>query len=437
MALTTSCSNEEADLFDQSAAERLNASSEKYTNVLTSGSGKWALEYYPMPSTDKIKGKGYLMAVDFKKSHEVTVGMNNLFTGNKYREASSIWQVITDNGPVLSFNTWNDNLHIFSSPEKVLKDDDIKVGEGLEGDYEFVITEVGENNSTVTLKGKKRGAYDRLLALPDTTSLQSYVEMVNAFNERMASSTAPNSLYLLNQADTFQVDSAATGMFYIFPKGKDAVSTQTLHPFLFSVHEGSYWLRLRDEYKFKADGKSFQELRYDPSTDRFVSPTDPGIMLIGPDPVWFFQKQISSGKRYLLSKSSAFSASAQPLMDKMVAERFTAKNTAFTFNSLYLSQDASGKYLLSVTYRNNRGASTVFKIEYDGTLTEKGIALSNPVLSDSAQEPLYSRLTALQAFVAKLAGEFVASESLTRFNLVSIKLTSATDADYWFTISQN
>ena len=35
LVMTTACSNEEDDIFDQSAAERLNAASETYSNLLT------------------------------------------------------------------------------------------------------------------------------------------------------------------------------------------------------------------------------------------------------------------------------------------------------------------------------------------------------------------------------------------------------------------
>ena len=47
-ALTfSSCTHEEDDIFDKSAAEILNEVSELYSERLTSSEGGWAIEYYP------------------------------------------------------------------------------------------------------------------------------------------------------------------------------------------------------------------------------------------------------------------------------------------------------------------------------------------------------------------------------------------------------
>ena len=138
LVMTTACSNEEDDIFDQSAAERLNAASETYSNLLTAGTGKWAMEYFPTNNTDRYTGSGYLMTMKFDKSSAVTVGMKNIFSNNVYREATSMWQVITDDGPVLSFNTWNDNLHQFSQPEDIpftTGSGNNEQGTGVGGDY--------------------------------------------------------------------------------------------------------------------------------------------------------------------------------------------------------------------------------------------------------------------------------------------------------------
>ena len=253
LVMTTACSNEEEDIFDQSAAERLNAASETYSNLLTAGTGKWAMEYFPTNNTDRYTGSGYLMTMKFDKSSAVTVGMKNIFSNNVYREATSMWQVITDDGPVLSFNTWNDNLHQFSQPEDIpftTGSGNNEQGTGVGGDYEFIITSYSEDGKEIYLKGKKRGIYDRLLQLPDTTTLQSYVEDLEGFSNKIFVDGAPNPQYLMLNGDSMQVDSCFTGIIRLFHVGADAVSTQTLHPFLFRKQNGHYYLRSRDDIKF-------------------------------------------------------------------------------------------------------------------------------------------------------------------------------------------
>ena len=105
MLITTSCVHEEDDIFDASAAERLNAASEKYSQLLESSEGGWVVEYYPTNEDALTTGQGYLWTVKFNKDESCKVGMNNYFSNNAYRECTSLWEVITDNGPVLTFNS--------------------------------------------------------------------------------------------------------------------------------------------------------------------------------------------------------------------------------------------------------------------------------------------------------------------------------------------
>ena len=141
--LSVGCAGEEDDLFDASAAERLNAASDKYSELLESSEGGWVIQYYPTNDGEPTTGQGYLWCVQFNKDHSVRVGMNNYFSGNSYKEEVSGWDVITDNGPVLSFSTANSLVHAFSDPDRrsVPGSSDDVWGVGIGGDYEFVIVD--------------------------------------------------------------------------------------------------------------------------------------------------------------------------------------------------------------------------------------------------------------------------------------------------------
>ena len=79
---------------------------------------------------------------------------------------------------MLSFSTYNDILHYFSDP--AIYDQ----GNGLSGDYEFVMVDVPEDHQTIMLKGKKRGTYVRLTRLPDGTDFETYLKDVYDFQNR-------------------------------------------------------------------------------------------------------------------------------------------------------------------------------------------------------------------------------------------------------------
>ena len=140
-ALTyTSCTNEEDLIFDKSAAERLNEASDLYSSRLMASPNGWAMQLYPTNDPEYPYGNGYLLLCRFNGDHSVNVSMDNVFSDNKYKEATSLWEVITDNGPVLSFNSHNDCLHAFSDPEDLPftgTDDDPndETGTGAGGDY--------------------------------------------------------------------------------------------------------------------------------------------------------------------------------------------------------------------------------------------------------------------------------------------------------------
>lgn len=134
------CSNEEKLLFDRSAAERIDQTVADYRTVLESAPNGWKLQY--------------LLGRDYSGS---TVTMMVTFKNGKATMASDVeadtlifdtadYNVVKDQGPVLTFDTYLAPLH------------DLAAGrpgrpEGLQGDYEFSI--LSATADTVRLRGKK------------------------------------------------------------------------------------------------------------------------------------------------------------------------------------------------------------------------------------------------------------------------------------------
>ena len=152
----TGCAGEEDNIFEKSAAERLNESSDKYSARLEAQPNGWAMQYYPTLKDVSPAGSGYLILMDFNPDNSVRVAMDNRFSGNQYSTATSGWEVIKDNGPVLSFNTYNSCMHAFSDPEDIPWTSDNEQSEGCGGDYEFIIVDAPEDASYMMLKGPTR-----------------------------------------------------------------------------------------------------------------------------------------------------------------------------------------------------------------------------------------------------------------------------------------
>ena len=150
-ATMVACSRDEKSLFEDSAAVRAQKAIDNACDVLTSQEAGWEMAYFPnLENTSK----GYNMVLKFKKDGSVSVtAKNSATTMNKLMTDSvSTWQVKSDYGPILTFDTYNKVLHAWADPGSD--------GAGKLGDYEFLILKA--TPEVVLLKGKKHSAYSVL-----------------------------------------------------------------------------------------------------------------------------------------------------------------------------------------------------------------------------------------------------------------------------------
>lgn len=163
-----SCSPEEEDLFEESAAERIDAAIKEDLAVLQGAKNGWVMEYYP--SETKMFG-GYTILVNFNDDGTVDVACD-LFEYDKV--VSSEYEVKQSTGPVLTFDTYNEIFHFFSEPSNFLGIGE--TGKGMEGDYEFLILDCTPEQ--VVLKGKKTGTKMVMTPLPENEQWTQYLTNV-------------------------------------------------------------------------------------------------------------------------------------------------------------------------------------------------------------------------------------------------------------------
>lgn len=165
-----SCFFSEKDIFDESASNRMEATLDEFRTMLTDAPNGWILEFYAGEGHDE---GGVVLLMRFE-GEKVTVASDtevlDFVTGDTYApgtEMSSLFELIEDQGPVLSFDTYNVLIHNWSEPKGNADVD------GYAGDYEFVIMSGTENR--FELKGKKRNVKMQMTRLDAGTTWEEYI----------------------------------------------------------------------------------------------------------------------------------------------------------------------------------------------------------------------------------------------------------------------
>jgi hypothetical protein len=165
--IITSCKRETDRIFEENATARMTEAIADAYKVLQSSETGWLMKYYP---SEDLEFGGYTIFAKFISNGQV------MLTSDINEDViTSTYGVIHDSGPVLTFNGYNDILHLFSEPGM----DNGGHGAddtGMKGDFEFIVLKATADS--VVLKGKKSG--NEIVMLP----LQNDLEVeANAFRE--------------------------------------------------------------------------------------------------------------------------------------------------------------------------------------------------------------------------------------------------------------
>lgn len=168
-----SCVKDEEDVFDASAAERIANALKEYKVTLSAASNGWLLEYYP--EKEHAVG-GYNLICRFSEDGKVRVA-SEMPTENHMAGDTVVseYELIADQGPVLTFNTYNELIHYFTEPHGSSDVD------GLAGDYEFIVMSVTPDR--FVLKGKRGGNKLVMTRLADQVDWQEYIGSVAAMEK--------------------------------------------------------------------------------------------------------------------------------------------------------------------------------------------------------------------------------------------------------------
>lgn len=435
----TACVNEEDDLFDKTAAERLNEASALYSSRLMAQPNGWAMQLYPTNDNEAPYGSGYLVLCRFNKDHSVVVSMKNQFTDNVYRTDTSLWEVITDNGPVLSFNSHNDCLHAFTDPEDILwtgnqDEPNNETGTGVGGDYEFIIVDAPEDASYMMLKGKKRGTYNLFTPVEEGVEYESYLADVETFMKTMFPLSNPTFDVLHTPSGDFKMTGIDDGIPNIFPYDGDEIIDESFNAFLITKRGDDYYLRLRDSFKIESgeEEASEQEFMYHPDQDLFIGTGDDRFIIDGDEPNRFFrQALIDETRQWRWTAKSEMSAAYGDLMTRL-SEAFKSKKLTYDRNILKYNT-SKDKVVMTVSYKRNTSTITLDYIYGYSFDDNNKLTLTYEGPNDKAAETMLTQIPEIQTIVDAMNGQLNVKPSSTRFNLNNLRIETK-DSNLWFDI---
>lgn len=242
-ATLSSCLFEEDNIFDESAALRGQHYTDKITDVLYTPEYGWVMQYFANPGS-----KGYNIYCRFFENGTTILSSNHEYIdGNKSGKLvsdTSTYVLNEQDGPVLSFNSWNNVLTVFSDPQGD--------GEGMGGDNEFVVLQV--NKDDIIMRGERHDAEVRLLKAD--RPMDEFIEVIQATDNDVLKSTISEYYLISNNGeltDTIFTYGATDGVLdFTNIQGEDRVDRSLA---FISTPTG---IRFQSEYSFnfyKINGK--------------------------------------------------------------------------------------------------------------------------------------------------------------------------------------
>lgn len=182
MLLLQSCLKDDKEVFDKPSSQRMEEYLQQAKEALVSAPNGWALAYYP-EKNQSYGGFSYTVKFDNDRA-QVAFELAGTDT------ETTLYKLKSDDGPVLSFDTYNVFMHYFSTPASGLY-------QGYEGDFEFVIDSIGADK--IKLHGKK--TLNTMYLTKLTESPESYMEKVIENGDAQINTYVRNLVGKIGNAD--------------------------------------------------------------------------------------------------------------------------------------------------------------------------------------------------------------------------------------------
>ena len=427
VAIAAGCSREEESLFEMSAAERAAYAINKADSTLLSATNGWEMLY--TPSYDY---RGYNLLVKFEENGGVKfAAKNSLTTSNKYEEDSnSTWNLVSNQGPILTFDTHNGILHKFCDPDE---GGSALAGKGYEGDFEFLILRTTDNQ--MLLKGKKRGTYIIMNRLEEGLNWEDYFNQVEQASAKMFSNK--NIMEVKIEDKAYTLFNGAEGIFYLTEKGEpvDELNIDA-YPFA-NTREGitltAGFLNNKQDRVYRLDGGVLRGENSTISSGNLNTYFDYYIRLNGMG-MTIDVANIGSG---MAAKIDAVNKS----LKSVAGNRAAVKGLRFFYEVIISSNiNIPSVHTFAIQFLYTLDGSTQetpVAFYYDSEINESGITLTYTQprdATDKTGETLLNAVPTLADLLKAVNGTYV----ITTDNLINpslgSKMTNSSNPDIWYNI---
>lgn len=451
----TSCSNVEENIWEQSSIERLESVRDDYAQILKSAKNGWEMQFFPTASTP-----GYVMAVKFENDGSVIAAADNRWTDDKYKISDpSTWSINIDNGPVLSFNSYNSIIHIFSDPNAI-PGTSYGTGLGMEGDYEFIMIDVPEDG-VVVLKGKKRGTYVYLRRISEGTDWKDFLGSIKAKQQTLVADNPSPMLLTVGDKQYNMWYKMKDDMLNIVPVGGDTITQEKLFHYTFNS-TGLYLLEPFDLdgaenlQWFDTDNADWADMtkmiaKKDIDGEKIETAT-----VVSGDPFRFFNEQLDASYEGGISYSNWNIALDETHMSAENLVKFKAIDdilaTTFTSRTYMLTGDYSeavGGTALQITLKRTGQPTCWIRLALDRTMAENSVVLNAKVVNGAYQyavskgyEVFFNNfMTQNSAAVNNLMSIFANADFKVGFDsyttLRTVKMNNTQNENSWFIVESS
>ena len=388
---------EEADLFDESAALRIEHNAERLQEILVNAPEGWVMQYHTGKGVAVFEG--FNLFARFEKGGKVTLAGDHRYLrdGNagKYTEHASLYELIREDGLVLAFNTWNNVLTPFvdpvaywAAPELLLKD-----GEGMQGDQNLVVMSMKEDE--IICRGER---YDALIRLVKADrDWQTYIADTKAMKD-LITSDAIDSYYITAEDETMYCVGLRDGRYRISDRVKNPLRIDSLSCCFTPTG-------FRNERPDTIAGHVFQEFKMNEDGSALVN-EDGSVRIIA---TW--DSSLAESTAIMWMDAESLSDDLKALYDQLNAA-LTAENKNYSLIRLGIGKTTNAnnvtglvmEWKISRTKRGQGGMELSRSVPALGQMT---IACAEDAILDNEMKKHNAEVIALvREFGAALAGTY-------------------------------
>ena len=424
-----SCKNEIDNIFDEDAIARLDKAKAEYSKILCSDGGKWQLEYFANSNE-----QGYVYLMTFSPDGSVTISGSNKWinyiqtgstNGAAYGSEVSMWEVIADNGPVLSFNTYNKFFHLFADPYDIpsvggaTSDDDVNEnGYGHEGDYEFDIMKY--SGDTLYLTGKKYNLNMIMTRVPASVDDEVYMNEVVAMADSFFNSKVPHVYINLPNGVRWIVKNGSTSILKMFREDADEISTAETHNIIIT-HDGLSFMN-----PVTLDGYTIQN--FIRQSDGSLLCRDDNQTTMTADALSIMMTNTNLTWQSKLTTSGAVGGRYADLVTQLVSELKTYNKSTLNYAQIAYDPDLSC-YVFSF---NVKKGTVKYNPSYYFTMTPEGdqkVKLSFAAEGDTYGERYAANCPSMRAIIDALQATTIDLSANSLLAPVNMKFAESGHAD--------